>query len=102
MVNHAPKSKFASSLRRLALEITALEPLRIGSASNLFEANPNLYPIRLEAHRMLIERVVIDENEPREHLERRLKEELSNVFAELRKRAGRSIWTSSVSWKKAP
>ncbi|HOJ46710.1 MAG TPA: ATPase, T2SS/T4P/T4SS family, partial [Bacillota bacterium] len=90
MVNHAPKSKFASSLRRLALEITALEPLRIGSASNLFEANPNLYPIRLEAHRMLIERVVIDENEPREHLERRLKEELSNVFAELRKK-GRKI-----------
>lgn len=90
LVNHAPKSKFASSLRRLALEITALEPLRIGSASNLFEANPNLYPIRLEAHRMLIERVVIDENEPREHLERRLKEELSNVFAELRKK-GRKI-----------
>ncbi|MFY9451821.1 MAG: CpaF family protein, partial [Bacillota bacterium] len=55
-----------------------------------FEANPNLYPIRLEAHRMLIERVVIDENEPREHLERRLKEELSNVFAELRKK-GRKI-----------
>ncbi|NLU53995.1 MAG: CpaF family protein [Firmicutes bacterium] len=39
---------------------------------------------------MLIERVVIDENEPREHLERRLKEELSNVFAELRKK-GRKI-----------
>lgn len=91
LANRAPKTKFITSLRRLAMEITNIEPIRRKNGSNdLFEINPNLYPVRLEAHRMLIERVIIDENEPRDHLEKRLREELANVFLELRTK-GRKI-----------
>lgn len=84
-----PQAKFINLLRRLALEITALKPYQKQETEQK-QISTNLYPLRFEAHRMLIERVIIDENEPKERLRKRLKDEMATVFAEL-KAKGREI-----------
>ncbi len=84
-----PQAKFINLLRRLALEITALKPYQKQETEQK-QISTNLYPLRFEAHRMLIERVIIDENEPKERLRKRLKDEMATIFAEL-KAKGREI-----------
>lgn len=76
-----PKLRFVSQIRRLALEITEIEPMINQSQEGI---RADLYPLRFEAHRLLVERVVIDESEPREHLEKRLSGEISVILSELR------------------
>ena len=76
-----PKLRFVSQIRRLALEITEIEPMINQSQEG---TRADLYPLRFEAHRLLVERVVIDESEPREHLEKRLSGEISVILSELR------------------
>lgn len=91
-----PQARFINLLRRLALEITELKPYQ-KQKNNQKQISANLYPVRFEAHRMLIERVIIDENEPKERLRKRLKEEMAVVFAEL-KAKGREITPSEEEY----
>ncbi len=87
-----PRVRFVNLLRRLALEITSLKPYQKQETKQQ-QTYVNFYPLKFEAHRMLIERVIIDENEPKERLKKRLKEEIATIFAEL-KAKGREITPS--------
>lgn len=78
-----PKNRFVSLVRRLALEIVELEPLKVSNDNDDINTQ-NLYPLRFEAHRMLVERVVLDPSLPEKELKLELLEEIGSILNELR------------------